>query len=125
MNDFIRWAALKPVLALAVAGQLGASIASARNLPPPKPFGPVPSPRQMKWHEIELYSMLNFSTITYYGKEWGYGDEDAARFNPTNFDAEQIVRAAKAAGIKGMMECSVNVYNSANVPNVATVFSKT
>src|SRR5437870_3834576 len=58
--------------------------------------GPVPSARQLKWHEVEVFGMVNFSTITYYGKEWGYGDEDAGKFNPTEFDARQIVRAAKA-----------------------------
>ena len=47
--------------------------------------------------------MVNFSTITYCGKEWGYGDEDPAKFNPTEFDALQIVRAAKAGGMRGLV----------------------
>ncbi len=70
---------------------------------PPAPFGPVPSARQLALHELEVYGMVNFSTITYYGKEWGYGDEDPAKFNPTEFDAFQIVRAAKAGGLKGLI----------------------
>jgi alpha-L-fucosidase len=63
----------------------------------------VPSERQLKWHELEVYGMVNFSTITYYGKEWGFGDEEAARFNPTEFDARQIVRAAKTGGLRGLI----------------------
>lgn len=63
----------------------------------------VPSERQLKWHALEVIGMINFSTITYYGKEWGYGDEDAGKFNPTEFDARQIVRAAKAGGLKGLV----------------------
>ena len=47
--------------------------------------------------------MVNFSTITYYGKEWGYGNEDPEKFNPTEFNALQIVRAAKAGGLKGLI----------------------
>jgi alpha-L-fucosidase len=70
---------------------------------PPKPYGPVPAERQLKWHELEVIGMVNFSTITYYGKEWGYGDEDPSKFNPTEFDARQIVRAAKAGGLKGLV----------------------
>lgn len=70
---------------------------------PPEPYGAVPSERQLKWHEMEVYSMLNFSTITYYGKEWGYGDEDPKLFDPTEFDARQIVKVAKEAGIKGIV----------------------
>ncbi|WP_300243196.1 hypothetical protein [Massilibacteroides sp.] len=63
---------------------------------PPKPYGPVPSERQLKWYKnTDLYCMLNYSTITYYGKEWGFGDEDPMKFNPTDFDANQIVRVAK------------------------------
>lgn len=82
---------------------LAAGITAGAAVPPPSPFGPVPSERQMSWHELEVYGMVNFSTITFYGKEWGYGDEEAAKFNPTEFDALQIVRAAKAGGLKGLI----------------------
>lgn len=79
-------------------------VLSACATPQPAPHGAVPSERQIKWaEETDLYCMLNFSTITYFSKEWGYGNEDAAQFNPTQFDAGQIVRSAKAAGIKGMV----------------------
>lgn len=87
---------LIPVLLTLIVGNLLA-------VDPPKPYGAVPSERQLNWHEMEIYSMLNFSTITYYGKEWGYGDEDPKMFNPTDFDAKQIVRVAKGAGIKGIV----------------------
>lgn len=71
---------------------------------PPVPYGAVPSDRQIRWaKETDLYCMLNFSTITFFNKEWGYGNEAAEKFNPTQFDAKQIVLTAKAAGIKGMV----------------------
>lgn len=73
------------------------------SINPPKPYGAIPSKQQLEWHEMEIYSMVNFSTITFCGKEWGYGNESPQLFNPSEFDALQIVRAAKKAGIKGFI----------------------
>ena len=70
---------------------------------PPKPFGPIPSARQLRWHEMEFYGFLHFSINTFTDKEWGYGDESPSIFNPTDFDADQIVRTAAAAGMKGLI----------------------
>ena len=64
---------------------------------------PSPSERQLKWHEFEVFGIVHFSTNTYCGKEWGYGDEAAERFNPTEFDALKIVRAVKAGGLKALV----------------------
>jgi len=70
---------------------------------PPKAFGPVPTERQRRWHEMEFYGFLHFTVNTFTDKEWGYGDESETIFNPTDFDADQIVAAAKAAGMKGLI----------------------
>ncbi len=70
---------------------------------PPKPYGPVPSERQLVWHDTELYGLIHFTPTTYENKEWGYGDADPALFNPTGFDAEQIVLAAKSGGMRGIV----------------------
>lgn len=70
---------------------------------PPEPYGPTPSQRQLRWHEMEFYGFIHFTINTFTDKEWGYGDESPSLFNPTDFDAEQIARTAAAAGMKGLI----------------------
>ncbi|RYY56374.1 MAG: hypothetical protein EOO05_18820 [Chitinophagaceae bacterium] len=69
----------------------------------PKPYGVLPSPAQLKWHEMEMYALIHYGVDTYTDKEWGYGDEDPAILDPASFSAEQIVAAAKAGGMKGVI----------------------
>jgi len=78
----------------------GKSIAKVQ---PPAPYGPLPSTRQLRWHEMEFYGFVHFTVNTFTDKEWGYGDEAPAVFNPTDFDAEQIVRTARDAGMRGLI----------------------
>jgi len=70
---------------------------------PPKPYGPVPSPRQLAWHDMDAYGFIHFSINTFTDKEWGYGDESEKVFNPTDFDADQIARVAKEGGLRGLV----------------------
>lgn len=69
----------------------------------PKPYGAVPTPAQLEWHEMEMYALIHFGVDTYTDKEWGFGDEDPKILNPVKFDAKQIVAAAKSAGFKGVV----------------------
>jgi alpha-L-fucosidase len=74
-----------------------------RAVEPPKPFGPLPTTRQLAWHQMEFYGFVHFTVNTFTDKEWGYGDEPESVFNPTDFSAKQIVQAAKEAGMKGLI----------------------
>ena len=72
-------------------------------IPAPKPYGAVPSPRQLIWHKREFYGFIHFTINTFTNKEWGYGDESPQIFNPTSFDANQIVGTAARTGMKGLI----------------------
>jgi len=69
----------------------------------PEPYGPLPSERQLRWHEMETYCLVHYTPTTFQNKEWGYGDADPQLFNPRRFDAGQIARAAASAGFKGLI----------------------
>lgn len=69
----------------------------------PKPYGALPSQQQLRWQEIENYVLVHFTPTTFEDKEWGFGDADPEIFNPKDFNASQIVNAAKAGGFKGLI----------------------
>ncbi|RYE91314.1 MAG: alpha-L-fucosidase [Cytophagaceae bacterium] len=60
----------------------------------------VPSPRQLRWQQLELTGFLHFGMNTFTNKEWGDGTESPSLFNPTSLDAGQWVKACKDGGIK-------------------------
>ena len=70
---------------------------------PPEPYGPLPSERQLAWHEIEYYMFVHFTVNTFTDKEWGYGDEKESVFNPSELDCRQWAKVARDAGMKGII----------------------
>jgi alpha-L-fucosidase len=79
------------------------SLTSCSQVSPPDPFGPVPSERQLIWHEMEYYMFVHFTVNTFTDKEWGYGDEKESVFDPSSLDCRQWARVAKEAGMKGII----------------------
>jgi alpha-L-fucosidase len=59
-----------------------------------------PSPQQVEWQDLEFGAIVHFGTNTFLDREWGDGTASPEVFNPTQFDAEQWMRAIKAAGAK-------------------------
>ncbi len=64
---------------------------------------PRPSASQLAWQRDELALFLHFGVNTFTDREWGDGREDPAIFAPSNLDARQWTRAAKAAGAKALI----------------------
>ncbi|MBO9619435.1 MAG: alpha-L-fucosidase [Niabella sp.] len=60
----------------------------------------VPTPRQLRWQQLELTAFFHFGMNTFTGNEWGSGKEDPALFNPTALNAAHWVRTMKEAGFK-------------------------
>lgn len=91
------------LFALLISGCTIIACSSAENAPEPVPYGVLPEERQLKWQELETYALVHFTPTTFENKEWGYGDADPASFNPSSFDATQIVKAAADGGFKGLI----------------------
>ena len=71
--------------------------------PGPRPYGPIPSTRQLAWHELEFCGFIHFSVNTFTDREWGYGDEAPGVFCPSAFDADEVAEVADAAGMRGLI----------------------
>lgn len=82
---------------LAISGLRSAAAAVSA----PAPYGALPSERQVRWGEMEFYNFLHFSMNTFTDREWGYGNDSPALFNPTDFDADAIAEALKNGGSTG------------------------
>jgi alpha-L-fucosidase len=78
-------------------------IFSCTQTPPPEPVQPLPSERQLAWHELEYYAFVHFNMNTFTNMEWGFGDESPELFNPTELDCRQWARVCKEAGMKGII----------------------
>ena len=63
----------------------------------------VPSPRQVEYQRMELIGFLHFGVNTFTDREWGYGDESPAVFEPTALDARQWAAVAVEVGMKELV----------------------
>lgn len=82
---------------------LSTALPAAAGVAPPRSHGAVPSARHLRWHALERYAFVHFGINTFNDREWGYGDESPALFDPSDFDAGQIVASARAAGLRGLI----------------------
>jgi alpha-L-fucosidase len=81
--------------AAAIALLLGFAGAAAQNFADVKP-----SPQQVEWQDLEFGVIIHFGPNTFQDREWGDGTADPRVFNPSELNAEQWMRAIKAAGAR-------------------------
>lgn len=91
-----------PACALALGAPAAAS-APADAAATPAAARPRPTPQQLAWQREELALFVHYTVNTYTDREWGEGDEDPRAFAPTDLDARQWARAAKAGGFRSLI----------------------
>ena len=89
----------KPISLLSLV----ALVISCTTVEPPNPVLPLPSERQLAWHELEFYAFVHFNMNTFTNMEWGFGNESPELFNPTELDCRQWARVCKEAGMRGII----------------------
>ena len=66
-----------------------------------------PAPNKVLLERLEngphIIGIVHWGLNTYTNQEWGFGDSDPAILNPSKFDADQIVAAAKEGGLGGLV----------------------
>jgi alpha-L-fucosidase len=93
----------RPTGLTAAAGTAAGQAHPARAVAPPAPAGAIPTARQLAHHRRGFYGFIHFTTNTFTGREWGFGDESPAVFAPDALDAHQWARTARAAGMAGLI----------------------
>lgn len=88
---------MKASIALLIA--LGTMSCASKDAP--KPYGAVPSERQLIWHDMKYHAFIHFGPNTFTNIEWGHGDESPDVFNPTELDCRQWAKVIKEAGMEG------------------------
>jgi alpha-L-fucosidase len=78
-------------------------IISCAKVDPPMPVLPLPTERQLAWHELEYYAFVHFNMNTFTNMEWGLGNESPELFNPSELDCRQWARVCKEAGMRGII----------------------
>ncbi len=79
------------------------ALSGCNKVKPPKPVGPIPSNRQLAWHNMEYYAFVHFNMNTFTDMEWGTGGEKPEQFNPSELDTRQWAKVVKEAGMKGII----------------------
>ncbi len=91
------------IIILALLPLLLTACTTTTNAAPPEPFGAIPTPQQLAWHDHRFYAFVHFNMNTFTGVEWGHGREHPDTFNPTDLDTDQWCRIFKEAGLTGVI----------------------
>ena len=99
----LRIALLGTLACFAIFFSIAAFVPVKKQVAAPAPVYPIPTPKQLAWHEMEMNAFIHFTTNTFTGLEWGFGNESPAVFNPTGVNTQQWAKTLKEAGFKGII----------------------
>ncbi|SFU37301.1 alpha-L-fucosidase [Pustulibacterium marinum] len=94
---------IKNISTVSLASLLLFSCAEEKEVKAPEAVGPTPTKEQLAWQHMELNAFIHFTINTFTDKEWGFGDESPALFNPTDLDVDQWMETLQKAGFKGVI----------------------
>ncbi len=93
---------MKTIHSLTVCAAV-ASAFSFTGLSDEKPYGPLPTPAHIEYHNREIIAIVHWGLNTYTDQEWGFGNVSPSVLKADSLDPEQWVRVMAAGGIKAVI----------------------
>ena len=99
---------------------LALPLALGQRTVPPHAAGPIPSPSQLAWQQLEYYAFIHFG-MNVHRSRMGRGASSTYSLYATQLTAWQWARVAKEAGMRNHHHCASTTMDSALRPSTTTI----